>query len=52
MYRNVEEYARYKQLEPELLRHIQDIVDERDKLRNLAEELQAKLDKLVPPDFM
>ena len=52
MYRNIEEYARYKQLEPELLKHIYDIVDERDELKNLTEELQAKLDRLVPPDFM
>lgn len=52
MYKNIEEYSRYKQLEPELLKHIQDIVDERDNLKVLAEELQAKLDKLVPPDFM
>lgn len=52
MYRNIEEYVRYKQLEPELLEHIEDIVDERDELKRLTEELQAKLDRLVPPDFM
>lgn len=52
MYKDIEEYSRYKEVEPELLKHIHNIVDERDELKAIVERLQAKLDKLQPPDFM
>lgn len=52
MYRNIEEYSRYKELEPELLKHIHNIIDERDELKDTVKRLQAKLDNLEPPDYM
>lgn len=51
-YKNIEEYSRYNELEPALLKHIHNIVDERDELKATVEKLQAKLDNLEPPDFM